>query len=226
MNRTAQVSLAAVLIVGAGIVGFLAYRSSSDRAEPAAAAVEGVPEDAVALSPAPATGGGLPGQLPEFSLHDREGKLRSIREWDGKSLVINFWATWCAPCRREIPMLTALNKERARENIEVLGIAVDFRDQVVAYADKIGLDYALLIGEQDGLDTMAKFGLASAGFPFTVFTDNKGRVVTGHIGELHAAEAKVILDAVTRINTGRLDMDQARAEISAGLDKLAPADKG
>ena len=232
MTRTAQISLAAILIVGAGVVGFVAYRAMSGGAPSQAPEVatsgkaDGMPTDAVALSPAPATGGGLPAQLPEFSLHDRAGKLRSIREWQGKSLVINFWATWCAPCRREIPMLTALNKERARDNIEVLGIAVDFHDQVVAYADKIGLDYALLIGEQDGLDTMAKFGLSSAGFPFTVFTDNQGRIVTGHIGELHAEEAKVILDAVTGLNAGRVTMEQARAQITTGLDKLDAAAKG
>ena len=163
---------------------------------------------------------------PAFTLAPVGGgapvSLESLR---GRPVVINFWATWCAPCRREIPMLSAINKERAAENIEVLGIAVDFRDDVVAYADKIGLDYALLIGEQEGLDTMAKFGLSSAGFPFTIFTDNQGRIVTGHMGELHAAEAKVILDAVTRLNSGRVTMEQAREEITTGLEQLEPESK-
>ena len=210
-----------LVLLLATVAGAGAYVASRAWFSPKAAPPPAAPGPAAAPRPAV-----IPDRRPEVTLADRDGKLRSLSEWDGKPQVINFWATWCAPCRREIPMLTALNKERARDNIEVLGIAVDFHDQVVVYADKIGLDYALLIGEQDGLDTMAKFGLSSAGFPFTVFTDNQGRIVTGHIGELHAEEAKVILDAVTGLNAGRVTMEQARAQITTGLDKLDAAAKG
>jgi hypothetical protein len=96
---------------------------------------------------------------------------------------------------------------------------------VLAYAKNVGIDYPLLIGEQDGLDAVSEFGLGSIGFPFTVFTDDQGRIVTAHLGELHATEANVILDAVVDINAGRISLEQAKAAIAAGLDKLESAGK-
>jgi len=108
----------------------------------------------------------IPDRLPDFSLQDRGGKPVSIRAWPGKSLVINFWATWCAPCRREIPLLESLQRAWAGRGVAVIGIAVDHRDQVLAYADDLKIGYSLLIGEQDALDAAAAFGvgpLRSAG---------------------------------------------------------------
>jgi thiol-disulfide isomerase/thioredoxin len=157
---------------------------------------------------------------PVFSLEDRDGKMRSITEWDGKSLVINFWATWCAPCRREIPFLRKLNAARASQNIQVIGIAVDFRENVLDYVKEVEIDYDVLIGEQDGLDAAAAFGLGSMGFPFTVFTDNQGRIVTAYLGELHQAQADLILDAVVEVNAGKLTLEEAQARIDTGLDSL------
>src|ERR1700709_1533368 len=71
--------------------------------------------------------------LPEFSLKNRAGELQSIHSWPGKSLIINFWATWCAPCRREIPLLIELQQQHAADAIQLVGIAVDFRDDVLKY---------------------------------------------------------------------------------------------
>lgn len=155
----------------------------------------------------------IPQTLPSFSLHDRDGKLRSIDEWKGKSLVINFWATWCEPCRKEIPLLKQLHAERASQGTEVIGIAMDFRDKVLKYAEEIGMDYTLLIGEQDAMDAADAMGASNA-LPVTVFTDSQGRIVTLYTGELNAAEAGTILDAVAGINRGTLTLEQARTAIS------------
>ena len=87
---------------------------------------------------------------------------------------MNFWATWCAPCRREIPLLERLQSEHAADGFQVVGIAVDFRDKVLAYADEMKIDYPLLIGEQEALDAAAAFGVEMVGLPFTVFTDAPG----------------------------------------------------
>lgn len=229
MSRSFQMILVVVLLTAAGVLGFGAYRlfskvEAQPKLIPPKAAVEESAPAVEAESAAPAARG-LPDTLPVFALRDREGRLRSIKEWDGKSVVLNFWATWCPPCRREIPMLNALHAARKNDNVEVIGVAVDFRDDVLAYAKKVGIDYPLLIGEQDGLDTVAKFGLGSIGFPFTVFTDNQGRIVTAHLGELHANEAGVILDAVVDVNSGRLSLEQAKAAITAALEKLESAGK-
>lgn len=227
MNGSLRKVLVVVFVLAAGAIGFGAYRWLAPPKSSPVALTAPPPAPLSDLSTdkpdAVERSRGLPEKRPVFALKDRDGKLRSITEWDGKSLVINFWATWCAPCRREIPMLRTLHAARARDNIEVIGVAVDFRERVLEYAKEIGLDYPLLIGEQDGLDALDQFGVGVGGFPMTVFTDNQGRIVTAHLGELHAAEADAILDAVVAINAGKLSLDAARQRISAELERIDAA---
>ena len=158
--------------------------------------------------------------VPTFELVDRAGESRSLQDWAGKALIVNFWATWCAPCRREIPLLQRIARERAGDGFEVVGIAVDFRDKVLAYADEMQIDYPLLIGEQDALDAAAAFGVEAIGFPFTIFSDRQGRIVYAQMGELHEAEADLILDEVAAVNDGTRTPAEARARIEAGLPAL------
>jgi thiol-disulfide isomerase/thioredoxin len=135
-------------------------------------------------------------------------------------LIINFWATWCAPCRSEIPLLETLQAEWAVRGASVVGIAVDHRDQVLEFADRFKIGYPLLIGEQDALDAAASFGVASPVFPFTVFTDRRGEVVALFIGELHKPQAELILSQVQQLNDGQIELPAARRAISAGLSAL------
>jgi thiol-disulfide isomerase/thioredoxin len=162
----------------------------------------------------------IPTDVPSVSLADGDGVKHALSEWKGRPLLINFWATWCAPCRREIPLLKALRHERARDGVEIVGIAVDFRDAVQLYAREMGIDYPVLIGEQDGLDAIAAFGMDTV-FPFTVFADREGRIVTLKIGELHADEARLILDEVKAIDQGRTELGAAKKEIADGVAALA-----
>jgi thiol-disulfide isomerase/thioredoxin len=136
--------------------------------------------------------------------------------------MVNFWATWCAPCRREIPLLRQIRASRRSQHLEVVGIAVDFRDAVLAYARKMNIDYPLLIGEQEGLDAAGAFGIDTV-FPFTVFADREHRIVAVKIGELHAEEADFILDRVRDLDSGRLELPAARQLISDRLRELAVA---
>lgn len=176
----------------------------------------------VALPPTaqPAPAAKLVATVPVFSLADREGKMRTLADWQGKALIVNFWATWCAPCRKEIPLLQKLQREHAGEGFQVVGIAVDFRDKVLAYADEMKIEYPLLIGEQEGLDAAAAFGVDAVGFPFTVFTDTRGRIVAAHMGELTQPQADLILGVVREVSAGRQTPDQARGAIEAGLSRL------
>ncbi len=209
------------IALAAGILGFFIYRQVIEPRVLNQGAVASVPTDTsdqVGRSPE------MPTQLPEFELMDREGEMRSIQSWPGKSLIVNFWATWCAPCRREIPLLKQIQDEHAAEGFQVVGIAVDFRDDVLKYADDIGINYPLLIGEQDGLDAIGKFGISAAGFPFTVFTDAQSRIVLTHLGEVTEEEAKVLLDVVRRVNAGELTPEAARTVAAKQLAEIENED--
>jgi thiol-disulfide isomerase/thioredoxin len=168
----------------------------------------------------------VPTRLPSFSLRDLAGKLTPIGAWSGNSLVINFWATWCAPCRREIPLLKTLGSEWAGRGMTVVGIAVDDPEKVRTFAAQFKIDYPLLIGEQDALDVAAKFGMDSPGFPFTVFTDRRGEVVTLFVGELHRPQADFILSVVQNLNEDRVQLPAARRAIAEGLKDLPKKTSG
>jgi thiol-disulfide isomerase/thioredoxin len=207
-----------VLALAAALAGFVAYKYAfaphavTPTAEPPRAALETTPAAAATSNDASA-----PESLPDFTLMARDGSMQSIRSWPGKSMIVNFWATWCAPCRKEIPFLKELQHEHGKDGFQLVGVAVDVREDVLKYADKIGIDYPLLMGEQDAFDAVSKFGLESTGFPFTVFTDKDGRIVVMHLGELKPPQAKAILDAVTRVNAGELTPAQARTVVAKQL---------
>ena len=163
----------------------------------------------------------IPDRRPDVTLADRDGKPRSLAEWNGRPQVINFWATWCAPCRREIPMLNQLATDGARPEIALIGIAIDFREDVLTYLEKTPIDYTVLIGEQDGLDAARAFGMESLGLPFTAFVDKQGRIVTMHLGELHRPQADVILSIVRALwMPARSICKTAQARIKAEIPKI------
>ena len=162
----------------------------------------------------------IPQRLPQFTLENRAGKATSITSFAEKSLVINFWATWCAPCRSEIPLLETLNSEWAGRGVTVVGIAVDHRDKVLEFADRLKMDYPLLMGEQDALDAATAFGLTEPVFPFTVFTDRRGEVVALFIGELHRPQAELILAQVQGLNQNLIQLPAAQRAIAEGLRGL------
>jgi hypothetical protein len=110
--------------------------------------------------------------------------------------------------------------------VTVIGIAVDHRDAVLAYADELKIAYPLLIGEQDALDVAAAFGVESPVFPFTVFTDRRGEVVALYMGELHQSVANLILSVVQNLNQDRVALPEARRTISEGLNALRAASSG
>jgi thiol-disulfide isomerase/thioredoxin len=220
-----------VVAVVAAAAGFGIYRYAIEpRLAPSAASVsaEGVQagstEAPAATTSAEPVTRPVPDVLPDFTLADLDGKPTSIRTWTGKSMIVNFWATWCAPCRREIPLLKKIQQRHGAEGFQVVGVAVDFREDVVKFAKEIGMDYPVLIGEQDGLEAVNKFGQGSIGFPFTVFTDKQQRIVLFHLGEIDAAKADVLLGVVEKVNRGELTPQAARVVAAKQLQELPPAE--
>jgi thiol-disulfide isomerase/thioredoxin len=217
------------LVVLLGIWAGLKFHSVHRVSEPEVAVPAGV-----ASAPDPNENSALeaaahpvvPTRLPDFSLSNLSGKSTSIAAWSGQSLVINFWATWCAPCRREIPLLKTLAADWAGHDLTVVGIAVDYADKVRQFAEQFKIDYPVLIGEQDALEVAAKFGMDSPAFPFTVFTDRRGEVVALFVGELHRPQADFILSEVQNLNQERIRLPEARRAIADGLEAMAAKNAG
>lgn len=117
---------------------------------------------------------------PEFTLPDLAGQLRSVGEWDGKALLINFWATWCAPCREEIPAFIKVRREYHDHGFEIIGVAIDNPEFVIEYARDYGINYPLLHGSEDAIEAGRRYGNRQGTLPYSVFINREGRVSQIH----------------------------------------------
>jgi len=124
---------------------------------------------------------------PDFSLPDVQGKMRSSSEWDGKVLVVNFWATWCPPCVREIPHFIRLQQRYADKGLQFVGIAVDHPVAVKEFVNQININYPILVDTEDQSQAIAiaqKFGNHYGALPFTVIIDRQNMIIRRYPGEL------------------------------------------
>ena len=127
------------------------------------------------------------------SLPDPDGKEQSIGQWKGKVLVVNFWATWCGPCREEMPMFMKVQREQGPRGIQFVGIAVDNADKVRQYADELKLNYPTLIGGFGAMELSKSMGNNVMALPFTVVVDRAGRVAHTQLGPLKEDQLLSIL---------------------------------
>lgn len=217
---TAGAWLTAAVLIACAAGGFLAYR----RAHPpramlhAASPAPVAPAATRAESPAFASRK-IPEVLPDLALPGLDGRSHRLADWKGHALLVNFWASWCEPCRREIPLLRSLRRERSADGLEILGIAMDYSDAAQKYARDARIDYPVLLGEQGGYEAAAAFGMEPV-LPFSVFADRTGRIVTLKVGELHPDEAGFILDRLRDVEEGRLSLSAARDQIASGIGRL------
>ncbi|MGH8259939.1 MAG: TlpA family protein disulfide reductase [Steroidobacteraceae bacterium] len=233
MSRGSRVAVAVLLVAAAGPAGFLAYRFlASEHLIAPPGARSGTVLDAAQLPAVLARSQSgsagetpqkpIPEVLPDISLPDAQGTTRRLSAWIGHPLIVNFWATWCEPCRREIPLLETLRR-RSTDHLEVVGIAVDDRGPVLQYMRRMNVDYPVLIaGGEGGLAAIDAFGMQAV-LPFSVFADTHGRIVAVKVGELHPDDAALILARLADVDEGRLRLQQARDRISSGLAALAAA---
>lgn len=202
MARSRPVLLTAALSAAA-VLGYVAYRTTATTTREPAVVDEAPAADSPALAVA---------TLPDFSLGNLAGEQQSIQSWPGKPLLINFWATWCGPCLREIPMLKEL--QTARPDLQVVGIAIDKRDLVVEFAGNTQFNYPILIGQNEAWAAAASLGVNIYALPFTIFTAADGSILGVHTGELHAEHLEAFQTVNDDLAAGRIAVDAARRQIA------------
>ena len=135
--------------------------------------------------------------LLALSLPDATGKEQSIGQWRGKVVIVNFWATWCGPCREEIPEFVRAQTEYGDRGVQFVGIAVDQADNVDRFARELGLNYPTLIGGYGAVELSRTLGNRLAALPFTIIVDRQGHVAHTQLGpirpdQLHAIVSKLL----------------------------------
>jgi thiol-disulfide isomerase/thioredoxin len=150
--------------------------------------------------------------LPQFVLDDLAGEPTASSSWPGKPLVVNFWATWCAPCLREIPMLKAFQADHP--DVQVVGIAIDRETAVRRFAEDMQFNYPVLVGPT-AMDAAAAFGVGYVALPLTMFVGADEAVLGAHLGELHEEHLENFTATLAGIAGGEFDLAQARARMQA-----------
>lgn len=118
---------------------------------------------------------------PDFSLPDINDKLRHISEWDGKVILLNFWASWCPPCREELPDFVQLYDDYADKGFVIVGVAIDKKQDIVDFMDSVGVEYPVMISEREGIRISQAYGNRLGALPYTVIIDRKGQMVSSHL---------------------------------------------
>jgi len=124
---------------------------------------------------------------------DLQGNAQTLDQWRGKVLVVNFWATWCAPCRDEIPVFVKLQDKYRSQGLQFIGIAVDQRDKVQPFAADFGMNFPVLVGSADAIELSRKLGNRAGVLPFTIVLTRDGRLARTEIGAAKEARLESFL---------------------------------
>jgi len=131
--------------------------------------------------------------IEKLALPDIDGSRRSLSEWRGKIVLLNFWATWCAPCREEIPLLKEMQTEHAEQGLQIVGVAIDDPSEVTAFHRRFRINYPILLGNLDTLSLAAQTGNAAQALPYTLILSREGRVLSTKIGAYTRPEIEAVL---------------------------------
>jgi len=129
------------------------------------------------VAPQPVATGDLVGSVrPDFKLDSNKGRFITPADFSGKTLLINFWATWCGPCRQEMPMLMDLQRQYGSNGLQIVGIALDDAQSANRFVQTFGISYPILLGLEDVFATSIAYGNEEGVLPYTVLVDKTGIV--------------------------------------------------
>ena len=131
-----------------------------------------------------------PQSRPEFSLPDLQNKQHSIAEWDGKLVLINFWASWCPPCIKEMPALDRIRLEYQNQNFEIIGITAEPAKDANLYLANNPVSYPILNGEASASSLGQQYGNTIGSIPYNVLIDRHGLIQRRYYGEIDLADLK------------------------------------
>jgi thiol-disulfide isomerase/thioredoxin len=131
--------------------------------------------------------------LTQAEFKDLSGQSGSLEQWRGRVLVVNFWASWCPPCREEIPGLISIHRQFAAKGVQIVGIAVDSADKARESATELGVDYPVLVAGVEIVDLTRRLGNRAGALPYTLVLDRQGKLVATHLGIISGAELSRIV---------------------------------
>lgn len=134
-------------------------------------------------------------ELFALTLADANGREQPLAQWRGRLLVVNFWATWCAPCVEEMPELQAVREEYRSRGVEIIGLGIDSAAKIRQFRDEHALTLPLLVAGLEGSGLGARLGNTAGALPYTVLIDADGRVVERKLGRIRPSELRGWLDA-------------------------------
>jgi len=129
----------------------------------------------------------------EFSLLDLNGERRYLSEWQGKLIAINFWATWCAPCREEIPVFVELQQKYQSQGLQFIGIALQQADEIREFIEEYNVNYPSLVGGDEVIKIASQLGNNIGAIPYTAVINPEGKIAFTHRGPLAKKEAEALI---------------------------------
>ena len=141
---------------------------------------------------------GAVAQFMALSLTDSAGKAQKLSQWQGKFLLVNFWATWCPPCVDEMPELSALQTELSKSNIQLIGMGIDSPGNISDFAKKFHISYPLFAAGMEGTELSRQLGNQAGGLPFTVLISPDGNVLKAYLGRLNISQLRNDMTNLTK----------------------------
>jgi len=132
---------------------------------------------------------------PDFTLPDLDGEPRQIDEWDGDLVLLNFWATWCPPCKKEMPLFQDTWEAHADDGFTIVAVAVDEQTATEHFVADFGLGFPILIGQEDAMEIGREYGNRIGALPYSVLIDRDGTILETHRGEVEPEDLEAWLDA-------------------------------